>query len=123
MSQGPEPPTQPQQPAQPAQPQPMPPMPPEQQPVYVQPRSNGMATAGFVTGLLGAILAITIVLFIVGFPLSIVGIVLSWIGLRRVSADPLRGGKGLAIAGLVLGIIGFLVSILWFIAVGNALNE
>jgi Domain of unknown function (DUF4190) len=98
----------------------MPPMPPEQQQVVVvQSRGNGMATAGFVTGLLGAILSF----FFIGFPLAVIGVVLSIIGLRRVNADPMRGGRGLAIAGLVLGLVGILISILWLVAVGNALND
>jgi hypothetical protein len=120
MSQGPE--TPPEQQTAPT-PQPMPPLPPEQQAVYVQTRGNGMATTGFVTGLLGAIFSLIPFLFFVGFPLSVCGVVFSIIGLRRVKADPLRGGKGLAIAGLVLGIVGILLTILWVAAIGDALND
>jgi hypothetical protein len=107
--------TPPQQPAS----QPMPPLPPEQRTVVVQSRGNGMSVAGFVLGLLGALLG----LFLIGFPLAVLGVVFSIIGLRRANADPLRGGKGLAIAGLVLGIVGVLLTVLWVIAVADALSD
>ncbi len=108
-------------------PPPPPPPPPPQQVVYVpqqpQQRGNGMATAGFVCGLLAAILGAIPILFYISFVLGPIGIVLSAIGIRRANAEPDRGGKGLAIAGLVLGIIGLVLAILWVALIAAALEE
>lgn len=60
------------------------------------PRSNGAATASLVLGLLGCIPFIT----------SALAVILGIVGLRAVSREG-AGGRGVAIAGLVLGIVGF----------------
>ena len=63
--------------------------------------TDGMAIAGFVTGVLS--------LLLFGFILGILGIIFSAVGLKRIRQEPeKRKGRGLAIAGLVCGIIGFI---------------
>jgi F0F1-type ATP synthase membrane subunit c/vacuolar-type H+-ATPase subunit K len=62
-------------------------------------KTNGLAVAGFVTGLACC---------------SPVGIVLSAIALSQISADPSQKGKGLAQAGLIIGIISFVISLIFF---------
>ena len=61
------------------------------------PQRNGMATGGFVCSLIGLIF----------FPLEIIGLILSIIGLTR-SRRMNGAGRGLAIAGIVLGVIGII---------------
>jgi len=70
-------------------------MQPQAQP-FVKPQGNGMATAGFVCALIGVLV----------FPLEILGLIFSIIGLNRAKV---RGGVGreLAIIGLILAAIGF----------------
>jgi Domain of unknown function (DUF4190) len=61
-------------------------------------RTDGMAIAGFVCGLVG--------IFVAGIILGTLGIVFSAIALGRINKDPDgKSGRGLAIAGLILGII------------------
>lgn len=61
---------------------------------------NGMAVAGFVCALTGLV-------FLTGFIGSILGIIFSAIALSRIKKYPeLYGKRGMAIAGLVLGIVG-----------------
>jgi hypothetical protein len=68
-----------------------------------------MAVAGFVCGLVGLVLSAIIICFFIGGPVALVGLVLSVIGLRQANE---RGAKrGLAIAGLVCGIIGVLIAL------------
>lgn len=71
----------------------------------IQPRkTNGLAIAGFVTSLLCC---------------NIVAIVLSAVALNQFKTDPDQEGKGLAIAGLVIGIvstIGWLIYLIFFVA-------
>jgi Domain of unknown function (DUF4190) len=78
---------------------------------------TGQATAGFVLSLVG--LASTTFLPVIMTPAVIVGLVLSAISLRRCRQG-LAGGRGLAIAGLVLGIVGIVLTglmILFFASV------
>jgi hypothetical protein len=74
--------------------------------------SNGLATGGFVTALVGAVLALVPILGIVAWVISPVGLILSIVGMSAASR---RGGtgKGLATAGIVLGAIGLLICMLW----------
>jgi hypothetical protein len=60
---------------------------------------NTMATIGFICGLLG------LVPFWIGFLLCITAIVCSGFGLQHSNRLPGQRGRGLAIAGLVLGIV------------------
>ncbi len=84
---------------------------PAGQPVYnqygpapQQQAGNGMAVGGFVCSLIGLLLCC-------GGIVSIVGLILSIIGLNK--SKQLNGaGKGLAIAGIILGAIGVLCGVL-----------
>lgn len=61
-------------------------------------RTNGMAIAGFVCSLFC-------------WPL---GLIFSSIGMSQTSKDPSQGGRGLAIAGLIISIISiFITIVLW----------
>lgn len=71
--------------------------------------SNGMAIAGFVVSLIS--------LFLCCGCISIVGLILSCIGLKRANQNN-GAGKGLGIAGLIINILGILLSLFWlFIAI------
>lgn len=81
--------------------------PPPPQPAYMPyagyrpAQSNGPGIASLVLGIIGVI---TFWFPFVGFPVSIVGLILAAIGLKRLD------GKGFAIAGLVLSIIGVVLA-------------
>ncbi|HWN29619.1 MAG TPA: DUF4190 domain-containing protein [Actinomycetospora sp.] len=81
------------------------------QPPYAPP-SNGMATAGFVVALVGAVLALIPFLGIVAWLISPVGLVLSVVG-TNMAARRQGSGRGLAVAGIVLGVVGLLICFLW----------
>jgi hypothetical protein len=75
--------------------------------VHAQEENNGMAIAGFVCS----------------FFVPVVGVVLSAIGLSRVKKNITSKGKGLAVAGLVISIVGiavWLISLFTLIGVGIA---
>ena len=64
---------------------------------------------GFVMGLLTVVLCGCCY----GFPTNILGIVFSAIGLSQIKSNPqMEQGRGLAIAGLALSILGTVVSLL-----------
>lgn len=86
------------------------------QPVIVmQPaNSNGMGTAGFVTGLIGLIFCWVPVL---GIILAALGIIFG--GVASSASRKAGTNNSLAIAGLVLGVIALVIAILLIIAVSS----
>jgi hypothetical protein len=87
--------------------------------------SNGLATAGFVLGLLGLLSSWIPFLNIVGIILGVIGVVLAAVGLAK--SKKVNAGKGLAIAGLVLGVLAVIIAVLinavFVSAVDKAVDE
>ncbi len=78
------------------------------------PQGNGLGIAGFVTGLLGFLFAVVpLILIWASFPLSVLGIVFGAIGWRRGAAGAPH--KGLAVSGLILGVLGVVIPALWVV--------
>jgi hypothetical protein len=76
--------------------------------VTTPPKTNQMAIAGLVLG----ILSVTASCCCYGLPFNVVGIICSLMALSQISKDPLtQQGKGLAIAGLVLSIVSILMAV------------
>ena len=71
----------------------------EFQPVQPQ-KTNGMAIAGFVLALICCTAPL--------------GVIFSAIGLNQIGKDSSQGGKGLALAGLIIGIVGLIWWIFYF---------
>ena len=69
-------------------------------------KTNGMAITGFVCSLLC-------------WPL---GLVFSIIGMNQTSKDPSQGGRGLAIAGLVISIVFAVITIVWWGALATLIG-
>lgn len=91
-------------------------------PPYQQQPSNGMATGGFVVALVGVVLSLVPFLGIVAWVISPVGLVLSVVGLTAASRKG-GTGRGLAIAGVILGGLGLLICMLWAIGFAGAVSE
>ena len=87
--------------------------------------ANGLATAGFVLGLLGLLGSWIPVISIVGILLGVIGVVLAGVGLAR--SKEVGVGKGLAIAGLILGalavVIAIIVNVVFLAAVDEAVDD
>jgi heme/copper-type cytochrome/quinol oxidase subunit 2 len=90
-----------------------------------QPPRNGLGTAGFVLGLIGLLFSFIPLIGVVAWPLVIIGLVLSIIGVARASSGKATN-KGLAIAGAVLSVIGLVICILYtvvFTAAVSTVND
>lgn len=75
------------------------------------PRRDGQAIGALVTGLLSIPCA-----GIIGVFLGITGVVLGIVSLRRIAASEGRyDGRGMAIAGIVLGSIGIVIGLAFFV--------
>jgi hypothetical protein len=94
------------------------------QPYYAPvapPPQNGLGTAGFVLGLVGLLFSFIPLIGIIAWPLVLLGLVFSGVGLARARAGRATN-QGLAVAGLVCSAVGLLVCILYAAAFGNAVN-
>lgn len=93
---------------------------PQQQYTGPAKRSNGLAIAGFVLALLGALTSFIPLVNIFGGFLAFLGLIFGIIGLIKSRS---RGaGKGLSIAAIVLAVVAFVISVLVNIAAAAVLD-
>jgi hypothetical protein len=78
---------------------------PTSSPIPLEQRTNSMATSGLVMSCIGLICCGGCL------PIAVLGVVFSIIGLNEANRDPAQVGKGVAIAGLVIGLISLLGAI------------
>jgi len=83
------------------------------------PKTNALAVAGMVMG----ILAVTCGMCCYGLPFNVLGIIFSAIALSQIKQDPAgQRGRGMAIAGLVLSTLSIFLAVL-FLVTGLAWNR
>lgn len=82
---------------------------------------TGLATAGFVLGVLGLLLSWIPVLNVVGIVLGVVGVSLAGAGLAK--ARRTGSGRGLSIAGAILGGLAIVVAIIVNVASVSAISD
>lgn len=82
------------------------PTPPPQKP------SNGLAVSGFIVALIGFILSLIPFVGTVSWVLSPIGLILSAVGIV-VAGRRFGSGRGLAITGVILGVLGIIMCILY----------
>ncbi len=104
-------------------PPPPPPGFPQQQPYpYAPPRpGNGFAVAAMVLGIVGAAFGLIPLLALIALACGVLGLIFGFIGIGR--AKTVGSGKGMAVAGLVLGIVAVVLSIVGFVIVDQAVTE
>jgi uncharacterized protein DUF4190 len=90
-------------------------------PYAPQAPSNGLGTAALVLGILAILLAFVPILGFVSYPLAILGTVFGLVGLRRVSRRAATN-RGVALAGLITSVFGFVLVIVSTITYVGALN-
>ena len=89
------------------------------QPMYAAPglqRSNGIGTAAGVLGIITAVLMFVPVVNYVSVLLGIMATIFGGVGIRKANRIP-GTPKGMAVTGLVLGIIGIVISLIFIIGV------
>ncbi len=70
-------------------------------------KTNGMAITGFV----------------LSFFCGVLGIVFSAIGLSQTGKNPNQGGRGLAIAGLIISIVSLVISFMFWGSISSSMNN
>lgn len=95
-------------------------------PVAVRP-SNGVATAGGVCGIVAAAISWVPLINVFALVLSIIAVAFGAVGLRRANAYARDGygpvGRGMAITGIVIGVIGLIFALIFIVAIGSAIND
>lgn len=87
-----------------------------------QSQSNGVAIAALVCGIIALILSWIPLINLLSVVLGIAAIVTGVMGIRR-AADPGVGQKGLAVGGLVTGVIALLLSLLILVGMASILSD
>jgi hypothetical protein len=77
--------------------------------------TNSMAVAGFIFALLGSPGMCCCYCCCLTLPCSFLGLIFSCVGLSQINQNPAQGGRGLAIAGIVLSILGLVLFVGWMI--------
>lgn len=86
---------------------------PSNYPMRINAQNQTLATVSLILG----VFAVLIGCFLGGIPLGAIAVILGIMALNNEKNDPSKyGGKGLAIAGIVTGIVGFCLSILIILA-------
>ncbi len=93
---------------------------PAQAAAAVPQAGNGFAVTALVCGIVGVVLGV--LPFFVGWILGIIAIVFGVLGRKRAVANPAIGRGGMATAGIVLGIIAIVATILWVILFAAVLD-
>ncbi|HYT12269.1 MAG TPA: DUF4190 domain-containing protein [Candidatus Nitrosopolaris sp.] len=78
---------------------------------YAQPRTDGLAIASLIVGIVGVVCFFLCLGIVAGPTAAIMGFVSRQ---RITSSGGMLGGGGMALAGLILGIVGFVASVSWF---------
>ncbi|HTK25391.1 MAG TPA: DUF4190 domain-containing protein [Pyrinomonadaceae bacterium] len=81
-------------------------------PAFVQSRDQTLPTIALVLGILSVLMICCYGGLWLGLPAAVVG----FLGMKNADSDPTRyGGRGMAIGGLVLGIVSFLAFLGWMV--------
>ena len=83
----------------------------------VEKNSSGLATAGMVLGIIGAVLSFIPIINNIAFFIGILALIFGIIGIVK------KTGKGKAIAGVVLGILSIVITLAMQSAVSDAIDE
>lgn len=92
-------------------------------PDVVQPPGNGLAVAGLVCGIVGAVFGLIPWTFWLAWILGVLAIVFGAIGRRRADREPAAGKRSMATAGLILGIVAIALGIVGLIVLHALIND
>lgn len=74
-------------------------------------KSKGLAIASMVLGIISVVCCCA---WYIAIPVAIIGLVLGCISLKKIS-EGVADGKGMAMTGLVLSVVGIVAGIIWAI--------
>ena len=91
--------------------------------IYVKQVGNGAAVAAMICGIVGVVLGLIPILGIPALALGLIALVLGIVGRKHVKRDPNRGHKGMATAGVILGLLAGGLGIAGIVIVTNSVNH
>lgn len=91
--------------------------------VIVQRAGNGFAVTALVLGVIGAIVGLVPIFFIGAWLLGVLAIIFGFVGRSRAKRDPNAGRAGMALAGIILGVIAIILGIVGVNTVDKAVDQ
>lgn len=95
----------------------------EERVVYVDRRSNGMAVASLVLGIIGVVFGLVPLTAFIAVICGILAIIFGWVGRSNAKKDPQIGRKTMATWGLVLGLIALGLGIIGFVVIEDVVSD
>jgi hypothetical protein len=89
---------------------------------YGAPRSNGVAIAALVCGILALVISWIPGINLASFVLGIAAVICGILGIRNARIPGLRG-RGMAIAGLVTGLLALVVTVLIYVGLAALFSD
>lgn len=83
---------------------------------------NGLGVTALVLGLLGMLFGLIPILGVIAFPLGVFAIIFGFVGMRRASKGQ-ADNKGMAIAGLITGVLAVILAIIGLAIVNHAVHQ
>lgn len=81
-------------------------------PAVYQKQDQTLPIISLILGILG------VIMFCAGSPFGLAAVITGFIGMNKANKDPMQyGGRGIAIAGLVLGTMSILITLGWFLLI------
>jgi hypothetical protein len=92
-------------------------------PQSAPPASNGFAVTALVLGIVGAVFGLIPLFFLISIPCGVLALIFGFAGRGRVGRAPGTPGRGMAIAGIVLGFVGLGLGIVGVVIVSDAFDD
>lgn len=91
--------------------------------VVVKQAGNGFAVTALVLGVIGAIVGLIPLFFIGAWLLGVLALIFGFVGRSRAKRDPNAGRGGMALAGIILGVIAIILGAIGANTVDSAVDD
>lgn len=86
-------------------------------------RSNGVAIAALVCGIVALLLSWLPGINLLAMLLGLIALICGFVGLGKAKDPTVVGGRGMAIAGIVTGLLALVVSVLVYVGLARLFND
>ena len=91
--------------------------------VIIEHHGNGLAVASLVLGTVGIVVGVIPILFFLSLPCGLLALTFGVVGRGRALADESRGGRRLALTGVILGCLTMILGVVGIVVLDDAAND